>query len=92
MSSTPNSDQMNAINDAIFAGRKIEAIKLYREASGHDLKDSKEFVEKLAAQLYAQYPEKFPISPPQQTATAKRVIIVLAIVFAVIILILLTTK
>ena len=33
------------VADAVQAGRKIEAIKCYREATGVDLKEAKEFIE-----------------------------------------------
>lgn len=39
------------IEDAIRAGRKIEAIKRYREAFGTDLKGAKDAVEALEARL-----------------------------------------
>jgi ribosomal protein L7/L12 len=39
------------IEAAIRAGRKIEAIKLYREAFGTDLKGAKDAVEALEARL-----------------------------------------
>lgn len=50
------------INDAIFAGHKIEAIKLYREATGVGLKESKEFIETLTAELREKYPDRVPES------------------------------
>jgi hypothetical protein len=58
----PNHDPR--ILDAIFHGRKIEAIKLYRELNaGLGLKEAKDAVEKLAADLYARFPEKFTKAP-----------------------------
>ena len=39
------------ILDAIKQGRKIEAIKLYRDATGAGLKDAKDFIEELTAAL-----------------------------------------
>lgn len=92
MAATPTPEQMNAINEAIFAGRKIEAIKLYRSATGHDLKDSKEFVEKLAAELYQQHPERFSVSPLESSATTIRIGFVIAIVVAIVIVILLILR
>jgi ribosomal protein L7/L12 len=47
------------IYNALFAGRKIEAIKLHREATGCGLKDSKDFIDALEEQLRAESPEKF---------------------------------
>ena len=41
MSNTLTDEQLSKISDAIIAGRKIEAIKQYREATGTDLKEAK---------------------------------------------------
>ena len=49
-------DQVHA---AVFAGRKIEAIKAYREATGEGLKESKEAVEAMEADLRAAEPGRF---------------------------------
>jgi hypothetical protein len=43
----------------VFAGQKIQAIKVYREYSGKGLKESKDFVESLEAELRAKEPGKF---------------------------------
>ena len=48
-----------AVLKAIYGARKIEAIKLVRAAAGCELKDAKDFVEKLSAELYAKESEKF---------------------------------
>ncbi len=52
-------EQTRSIHDAIYAGNKIEAIKLYRTSTGMDLKDSKEAVEKLTEKLKEQNPAMF---------------------------------
>lgn len=59
----PSDQTRQAIVDAIYAGRKIEAIKLHREATGQGLKESKDFIEALTAQLREEDPEKVP--PPK---------------------------
>ena len=51
-----------AITEALFAGRKIEAIKIYREFSGEGLKEAKQAMEKLEAELRQECPEKFGAS------------------------------
>jgi ribosomal protein L7/L12 len=56
-------DKRQAILEAIYGGRKIEAIKLVREATNCGLKEAKEFVEKLSAELYAKEPDKFTAAP-----------------------------
>jgi hypothetical protein len=63
MDSELSGEQIDQINAAIFAGRKIEAIKLYREYTDCGLKEAKEFVETLQAQLREQMPRKFTASP-----------------------------
>ena len=52
-------EQIDAIRQALFCGRKIEAIKVYREATGKGLKESKEFIDALSARLRDEEPEKF---------------------------------
>jgi hypothetical protein len=52
-------EQLTTIGNAIYAGNKIEAIKIYRTATGNDLKDSKDAVENLAAELEAGNPAMF---------------------------------
>jgi len=58
-------DRLSAIREAIYGGaaRKIEAIKLVREATSCGLKEAKDFVEKTAAAMYASEPEKFAMPP-----------------------------
>ncbi|MDB6025110.1 MAG: hypothetical protein JWM68_1333 [Verrucomicrobiales bacterium] len=57
-----SADQREAILTAIYARRKIEAIKLVREAANCGLAEAKEFVEKYSAELEAKNPEKFASS------------------------------
>ncbi|MEX0938849.1 MAG: ribosomal protein L7/L12 [Pirellulales bacterium] len=63
MDSELSGEQIDRINAAVFAGRKIEAIKLYRGYTDCGLKEAKEFVETLQAQLREQMPEKFTANP-----------------------------
>jgi hypothetical protein len=51
----------HAVTKAIEEGRKIEAIKLYREATGSDLAEAKRQVEQMIAQLPSGAPK--PIGP-----------------------------
>lgn len=56
----PLSDsQRQEIQTHLFAGRKIQAIKAYREAMGTDLKDAKDAVDAMDIELRAASPEKF---------------------------------
>jgi ribosomal protein L7/L12 len=54
--------QRQAIEAAIFAGNKIEAIKLYREATGVGLAEAKAAVEATEKNLRERAPEKFTAS------------------------------
>lgn len=56
------SEQLEKIESLLFAGRKIEAIKLVREITGMGLADAKTFVDKHAKELGEAYPEKMPAS------------------------------
>lgn len=51
------------IANYIFAGQKIQAIKVYREYSGMGLKESKDFVESLETELRTQQPGRFTAPP-----------------------------
>ncbi len=55
--------QLNAIADALRSGQKIEAIKLHREATGLGLKEAKDAIEAIEADLRAKFPEQFPAKP-----------------------------
>lgn len=52
-------EQNQKISDALASGRKIEAIKLYRQATGAGLKEAKEAIEALLPKLIEQDPTKF---------------------------------
>jgi hypothetical protein len=56
-------EQTDAITNAVFAGRKIEAIKLYREAADVELVEAKQFVERLEEELRARHPDRFATAP-----------------------------
>jgi hypothetical protein len=54
-----NEQQRQEIEKEIFAGRKISAIKLHREATGSGLAESKNAVEDMEVDLRRQFPERF---------------------------------
>lgn len=57
----PLTDQdRDDINEAIFAGRKIEAIKIYRDATDEGLLEAKEFIDLLSTRLREKYPDRMP--------------------------------
>lgn len=59
MADEPTEQQVEQITQALAAGRKIEAIKIYREATGKGLKESKDFVDALIPKLLEQDPERY---------------------------------
>jgi hypothetical protein len=54
---------MQQINQCLFDGRKIEAIKLYREYTREGLKESKDFIDDLEKDLRTNESGRFK-SPP----------------------------
>lgn len=84
LSPAPEAGALSPVADLLFAGRKIDAIKLYREQvkPGAGLKESKEAVEQLEAGLRAQHPEKFS-AKAKSGCTA--VFAVLAVLIAVLV-------
>lgn len=79
---TSEAGALSSVADLLFTGRKIDAIKLYREQvkPGAGLKESKEAVEQLEAGLRVQHPEKF--TAPAQKSGCTGVLAVLAVVVA----------
>ena len=52
-----------AIKDALYQGRKIDAIKLYREQTDEGLAEAKTAVEELEAELRKSSPNLFSAKP-----------------------------
>ena len=53
------------ITEALFAGEKIHAVKVYREAMGGGLKDAKHAVDALESDLRRECPGKFHFAAKQ---------------------------
>jgi ribosomal protein L7/L12 len=68
MPDQPTQEQTEAIANALTGGRKIEAIKIYRAATGKGLKDAKDFVDALIPKLVEQDPEKYKALASSQGA------------------------
>jgi len=47
------------VAEALASGQKIQAIKIYRDATGKDLKDAKDFIDKLTPRLIEENPERY---------------------------------
>ncbi|MCA8996642.1 MAG: ribosomal protein L7/L12 [Planctomycetaceae bacterium] len=59
MSESVTDKDQERIFEALYAGKKIEAIKIYRECTGKGLKDAKDFIDALHSRLRDETPEKF---------------------------------
>jgi ribosomal protein L7/L12 len=59
MSPQPPNEQSAPIQNALFQGQKLLAIKLYRELTGKGLGEAKAAIEKLEAELRKESPDKF---------------------------------
>ena len=57
-------EERDAIRTALLDGRKIEAIKLYRQATGAGLKEAKDAVEHWHARGLGSEPGSWPEMPP----------------------------
>ena len=84
----PTSDALTGdlapVADFLFAGRKIDAIRHYREhvKPGTGLKESKEAVDQLEAGLRAQHPEKFSAKAKSGCAAVLAVLAVIIVLLA----------
>jgi hypothetical protein len=52
-------EQREIFANALYSGRKIDAIKELRESSGLGLKESKEIIDRLEDDLREAHPERF---------------------------------
>ncbi len=83
MSEKPTEEQNQEIANALSGGRKIEAIKIYRAATGKGLKEAKEFVDALIPKLIEQDPEKYKaLSRPQGAGCASALIVCIGLATA----------
>lgn len=55
-------EQWQQIEADLFAGRKIQAIKLFRESTNSGLKEAKDVLDEHERVLREQFPEKFTAS------------------------------
>ena len=59
MSEDNHSEMVEAITDALRDGKKIQAIKIYCDATGKRLREAKEFIDQLIPELIEKDPEQF---------------------------------
>ncbi|GDY19167.1 hypothetical protein LBMAG56_05120 [Verrucomicrobiota bacterium] len=74
--------KIEQIKRALFAGQKIAAIKIYRDQTNSGLKDAKDAIEKLEAELRASSPEKFTATPAKAGCVGVLLVLVLLGVMA----------
>jgi hypothetical protein len=72
-------DERQRIIEALYAGRKIDAIKVYRQATNSDLLTAKSFVEGLEARLRSETPERFAASPVQGCGCSAMLLVVILV-------------
>ena len=81
------SDMVERITRALAANQKIEAIKIYREVRGSDLREAKDFIEELIPQLIEKDPERYSDLKQGQAgcgSTAAALLILAAVVAQII--------
>ena len=77
----PTTEQWREIQAHLFAGRKIQAIKIYRDASGSGLAEAKEAMEAYAQRLHEESPESF-VRPPGKGGCAGVILLFALLVWA----------
>lgn len=94
LSPAPEAGALSSVAELLFAGRKIDAIKLYREQvkPGAGLKESKEAVEQLEAGLRAQHPEKFTAKAKSGCAAMLAVLVAIFTALCVVIAAIVTVR
>ena len=75
-------EKVAAFEAAIYNGRKIEAIKIYRETTGAGLAEAKSAVEKIEAEWRAASPEKFKAAPAGKGCSTVFVLAVITVAIA----------
>lgn len=83
---TLSEDKRREIEEAVVARRKIDAIKIHREATGAGLKESKDAVEEIEARLRATQPERFAAGSESRGclgAVATLAVLVVLVILAV---------
>ena len=80
MSEQLTQQQTETIADALAGGRKIEAIKLYREYSGNGLTEAKDFVEALEPELRKKDPARFAHAKAEGKGCAAMLVVWIAVV------------
>jgi hypothetical protein len=59
-------EQFRPIDEFIFAGQKIQAVKLYRQLSGSDLAEAVQAIDERTAELEEKDPTRFQPAEPRR--------------------------
>lgn len=77
-------DTLARIQECLFHGQKIQAVKIYRECTDAGLAVSKAAIEQLERELRAASPEKFPAAVPGKGGCLIVMVLLCVVVAAVI--------
>ena len=80
MADVTSDEQIEDIAQALADGQKIEAIKIYRAATGKGLKDAKDFIDALIPKLVEQDPQKY--ANPEKSGTGCTSIVIVALLLS----------
>jgi hypothetical protein len=75
----PTTEQWQSIQAALFAGQKIQAIKLYREATAAGLAEAKEAMDAYEQRLRGDHPDRFN-APASKSGCASMILLPIAVV------------
>ena len=73
----PTTEQWREIQESLFAGRKIQATKIYRQAAGCDLKTAKDAMDAYEARLRSESPAHF--TAPAKTGCFSMILLAIGI-------------
>jgi hypothetical protein len=78
MAGALSDEQVVELEAMLFAGRRIEAVKLCRAATGKGLAEALAFVNAVEAELRATSPERFT-APPRRGCGATAAVVIAAL-------------
>ncbi len=81
MADTLDDGDRERIIDALYAGRRIDAVKIYRQATATDLTSAKRFIDQLEARLREESPESFS-APARKGCGAPLLIVIVGVLGA----------
>jgi hypothetical protein len=74
----PTTEQWKSIQAALFAGQKIQAIKLYREATDAGLAEAKTAMDAYEQRLRGDHPDRFT-APASKSGCASMILLSIAL-------------